>query len=201
MTETGNNIVKKKIASLQEYTPDDSLWNVIEARLDFEKVLSDKIRELPDHSPADDLWTSIEATIEPPKVRRLYPRYWYYAASIAVILVSSTILTLRLTDTSSHEVQITTEIIYTGTPVENENNRWPGPVQYINSLCKLNSQVCNSARFVEKKQMLEELDKDEQQILRFEEQFGSSETLEKSKVRIERVRAEVIKELLQMIEG
>ncbi len=201
MTETGFNILKKKIALLQEYTPDDSLWNVIEARLEFEKELSDKINGLPDYSPADSLWNSIEEKIESSKARRLYPRYWYYAASIALILVSTVILTFHLTENRNNEVQITTEIIYYDSPVENSKSHWPEPVQYINSLCKLNAGVCISPVFLEKKKLLQELENNEKALRDFEGKFGTSETLEKSKIRIEKTRAELIRDLLNMIEG
>jgi hypothetical protein len=201
MTEQGNNILKKKIAQLPEYTPDDALWNSIEAWLDFEVQVSVKVKDLPVYSPSDTIWEKIEKTSTPSKVRFLPRRYLYYAASVAALLLLSGILIFKLLNKTNREVQITTEIVYTDDRTENTKTQWPEPTQYINSLCRLNTDVCKSQPFIEKKKLLDELDKSEEELLRYEATFGSSETLEKSKVRIEKVRADVIKELLDMIEG
>jgi hypothetical protein len=198
MTEKGIDILKNKIRQLPEYAPDGTLWQSIDAWLRFDEKLFVEVRQLPEYIPDEKTWGKIEKAIPQTPVRRIHLRYFYYAAGIILLITG---ISLYLHAGKSRNIQVATEILFKGNQPEKFNEKWPEPTTYINSLCRLNASICNSADFLEKKKMLDELESNEKEILRYEASFGSSDALERSKVRIEKMRAGIIKELLEMIEG
>jgi hypothetical protein len=200
MTEQGFEPVRKKLRDLPGYDPDDSVWSFVDAWLNFEEQLKNKLPDLPAYSPVDSAWENIENAAHRNKYLTVNKRILYYTASAAAVIFLGTLLTMKLILNHRTRIQITTEFTYT-VRTEDIDQNWPDPLNFINNLCKLNANICTSPGFIEKKKLLEELAGEENKLLQYEAAFGSSDVIEKSKVRIEKIRSDVIKELLEMIEG
>ena len=88
MQQKNKNIDWNKRLYLHQ--PDEDVWRKIEEKLDFESKLSNCLCELPVHYPDLATWEKISSNLHSKKTINF--KYLYVAASIAVVIITSTIM-------------------------------------------------------------------------------------------------------------
>ena len=73
------------------------------------------------------------------------------------------------------------------------------PIAFIDQHCAKLKETCNASEFKEKKEILNELDKELQKINEMIERYGESPALIKSQIKIENMRARTIIEVIKML--
>ncbi|WP_046245914.1 hypothetical protein [Hymenobacter terrenus] len=213
------------VAQLPTHEPDQELWSRITTQLTLESVADQPLTSwpaLPTYEPDDAVWDTIAARLDAPTiaaepnqlpqrsvVRQLWPvaaaprRLMALAASL-LLLVSlvwwqrPTSSTNGPRETVSYTQEIVTEAVPTALapapdPLEAEGRA------FIDSKCSTLPAVCQSGDFQSLRGQLDELETEEQRLLRDSQRFGNSPELVRHQVRVATLKATVTRELIRLL--
>lgn len=205
MEEKNREILKQALADLPQHQPDADLWNKIEASLDFEYRLQRAIPEMQLHEPDAAFWDKIEKQLEPAKEAkhfRLNQYYQYFAAAAASVVVLITSIYFlknqaqeKVKIAYSEEV-ISEEQVFTKESQSEDNT--PG-IRFIQEHCSIQPEICANPEVKELKSQLEQLEEENKKIKHQIEIFGADPMLIRNQIKIENLKAECTKELIQII--
>lgn len=197
--------IRRKIRQLPEVEPKDMVWDNINAAISFEERLHDVIPQLPEIKPKQTVWENISENIETYdtktrvlKRERLIVYFSAAAASIAIILIS----VFYLINNKTHiEITINEEQIIEEREPELKamTSEKTDPYEFIDQHCKRQQKICNGQDFIEKKELLTELETELKKINKIIEMYGESPALIKSMIKIENMRSETIREVIKML--
>ncbi len=203
MKEDHINHLKKAMQQLPTYKPKEETWQQIADFLDIEDSLQEVIPELPEQVPTDNLWQHIETQMD---VRiHLCPQTWWTLwkpyLSAAACLACVWIVWKSYTKLPPEE-NISYAEEFGSMPVQEKvpddrllDNELMG---YIEKTCLSQQPVCYSQEFIALKADLEELNKAERELTATMEQYGATPDMVKYQIRIENLKAETAKVLVQM---
>lgn len=174
------------------YQPDEIVWEKIEIELDFESKLSDCISSLPEHNPDPTSWETISSNLYSKKLINF--RHLYVAASIAVIIITSTIMVQQF----RKDKYITT---VTQKHSSSENDLEQAAIAQIQIYCSTQMPACEETRFKELMQLYEELKAEEVQLNLAMQQFGDSPEMIQSIVKIENLKSATLQDMIILIQS
>lgn len=194
-------MLKKNIPELQEYEPNENLWESISSSLDFEAALEKNKPNLTSYSPDESLWSKIETGLEQEQNHRTrIIRYLRIPVSIAasVLLVVTFYFAFNKSNvTLSHTEEVAIE--WQINPEANETINAINPEKFIQETCQKHNFICETEEFREKSELLNELNQNLERINAEINSYGTSVPLEKSKIKVENLKAQVVKELIKQI--
>jgi hypothetical protein len=190
MQQKNKNIDWNKRLYLHQ--PDEDVWRKIEEKLDFESKLSNCLCELPVHYPDLATWEKISSNLHSKKTINF--KYLYVAASIAVVIITSTIMVQQFrkdkyitTITQKHSIS--------------ENDLEEAAIAEIQTYCSTQMPACEKSRFKELMQLYEELKAEEAQLNRAIQQFGDSPEMIQSIVKIENLKSATLQDMIILIQS
>ncbi len=197
-------MLKKTIPTLPEYEPKENLWESISSSLDFDAALEKNKPNLTSYSPDENLWNKIEVSINQKKqdtnqrarVIKLLRVPVSIAASILLVVTfyfafNKSNVTLSHTEEVAVEWQVNPEI--------NESINAINPEKFIQETCQKHNFICETEEFRQKNELLNELNQNLERINAEINSYGTSVPLEKSKIKVENLKAQVVKELIKQI--
>lgn len=186
---------------LPEFEPKANLWSQIEQTLDFDDLLEAKIKDLPEFEPLVE-WISIleEISVEQkPKIVK-FPSFirWGIAASITLILGCVWLFNKKsdegvISYSVEKQVEIKTEIQASTAQAENEAE------EFINQQCEEVEVVCMKPEVKELRAELAELSLNQRDLETQIEQFGNDPALVQAQIKIENQKAQITKELINIL--
>ena len=222
MEEKNRHRLDEALANLPQHEPDAAAWNKIEAFLDFEDRLQQIVPELPEHEPSDFLWSRIEENLpaqtgqelplpiaetaqKQTKVFSLYRYAAAIAASVVLLLVGVYFFRnpeLKNKAASVH-IAYSEEVLTVPEPaipaiadfLEAEHEG----LAFIEQHCTQLPETCQTPEFKELKTQLAELEKENEQLKRDLALYGEDPMLVQSQIKVENLKAQVTKELIQLI--
>ncbi len=194
-------MLKKNIPELPDYKPNENLWESISSNLDFEIALEKNKPILTKYSPDESLWSKIEISIEKEQnYRTRIIRNLRVPVSIAasVLLVVTFYFAFNKNNvTLIHTEEVVLE--WQGKPETNEMINAINPEKFIQETCQKHNFICETEEFREKSELLNELNQNIERINAEINSYGTSVPLEKSKIKVENLKAQVVKELIKQI--
>jgi hypothetical protein len=201
MKERNQHILNKKLTHLPVYSPKSEIWDHIEKGLDFELKLTDALNDLPKYTPDEKVWGSIKDGLEQTeKTLKTKPGYkvilWSAASIAASIMILLLVKGLLDSNNEKEKISYSQEIVYEENQSIIEQSIENKAVIFIKDQCQRNEIVCMSTNFQDKIKELEKLNKAIDQLSTIEKQYGSSEALVKSQIKLINQRSQLIKELV-----
>ena len=190
------------LRQLPTHPPRSDAWDAVARSLEEEASLRRGLAQLPEHQPKADLWPTIArklAVCETPAAR---PWLRYAAAVGAMVLLSVAIFFLTddqatssgATITYSEEVAPLPESF--APPDSLEQEAW----EYVQQLCQqAPAATCQQPEFVALRAHLQELTEEERALKKTMRELGYDPQLVKYQVRIENMKAEATRELIQLV--
>jgi hypothetical protein len=192
--------LKQALKNLPLHEPQKGSWNAIEKRLDFNDKLRLKIEGLPVYKPNENLWQEIEPGIrKEPKLK--VSRYIISGLSVAATILILIVLKNYMFSNRSEKITVTEEIV----------NEWKKPlntdsdiacrsaVKFINKQCSEKSYLCDNPVFNSKKKELDNVETQIKTLQNIISTSGSNESLIKSNIKLENLRARLMKDLLKIV--
>lgn len=203
MKASHSQSLREAVQKLPERSPRSDTWSAIEQRLDFDNAVRATFPHLPIYTPDADAWRVVEERLLLSR-RGAFGSTWRYAAAVAVWLVVSLGTYFLMTSTSDEprpmltyheEIAPVYEAPLRDTEDESEQELW----MYIRQLCQEPTPpTCHDPEFVALRSHLAELTEEEKTLQQAIEQFGHDPQLVKYQIRIENMKADAAKELIQM---
>ncbi len=192
---------RNAVRNLPERTPRAGTWENIAQTLEIDDAIQNTLTNLPTHEPKADTWRAVAKKL-PPQAPRLLNLAWqrYATVAAAVSVVVASIYLLKRSDESpsltySEELVSVVEAPLGYTADHSEQELWT----YIQQLCREPAPpTCQHPEFVALRSHLVELTEEEAALQEAIEQFGYDPQLVKYQVRIENMKADAAKELVQM---
>jgi len=182
---------KNKLCTHQ---PDESVWIKIEKQLDFDAHLAMNIPELPIYQPDMVVWEHISVNLHNNKTISLRFKIVSIAASIAIIMLLSTIM-LQLNNENLHKTTGFSNIALTESDMEQD------AISEIRNYCNLNMPVCEQTNFKELIQLYEELKVEESELKKAMNQLGDSPEMIQAMIKIENLKSETIQNMILLIQS
>lgn len=179
---------------LPDFKPDQDVWKRIETQLNFDDYLSEQITKLPTYRPSADVWENISKGLQKKKVIRFRFNYLQIAASIAVVVVLSTIMFQLLI---KNDASVAVENNYTLT----ENNMEQTAIAEIRAYCSLQMPACEQTNFKELMQLYDELEAEETELKKAIEQLGDSPEMIQAMIKIENLKSKAIQDMILLIQS
>ncbi|WKN46308.1 hypothetical protein [Tunicatimonas pelagia] len=196
--------LRKAIQQLPERSAKPDTWQQLERQLVSEEAFQQSINQLPNYEPRANVWNTIGTSLSnEPKVRKLW---WLYAtaAAVSVLIVAG----LLLNENRGEEVTTTysEEWVAGGETVLKEPHDlgMEGEVleqeawEFIRQHCQ-SQPVCQTKEFQTLIAHWEELDSEETELRKTLDQLGHDPSLIKYQVRIQNMKANATKELIQLV--
>lgn len=186
---------------LPEFEPKANLWSKIEQILDFDDLLEAKVKDLPEFEPSVE-WNSILAEISVEKKPKIvkFPSFirWGIAASVTLILGFVWLFNKKsdegvISYSVEKQVEIKTEIQASTAQAENEAE------EFINQQCEEVEVVCMKPEVKELRAELVELNLNQRDLETQIEQFGNDPALVQAQIKIENQKAQITKELINIL--
>lgn len=196
------NILKRTIPMLPEYEPDKKLWDSISSNLDFDIELEKNRSNLPTYSPDESLWYKIDKNINQEKNHRTkIIKLLRVPVSIAASVLLLVTIYFAFNKNNGISVSHTEEIAmeWQSKPEINESINAINPEKFIQETCQRHNFICETEEFREKSELLNELNKNLERINAEINSYGTSVSLEKSKIKVENLKAQVVNELIKQI--
>lgn len=196
MDELNQHILKDKIQELPEYRPWEHVWKGIEHWLDYDDILHRKANQLHDYEVRDEVWDTVYNGLKRSHSKnKIFIQVLVAAASVVmfILIFRYTNQSENMKNVSVHEIKIPEQ------PELKGPNQYYDVQAYIDKICQLNGPVCEHPQFLLKKMSLEELQEESKELLEYESKFGGSVAIEKSKIRIEEMKMELVKEMIEML--
>ena len=194
--------LRRALRQLPTHSPRPNAWEAIERSLEDEAALRRGLAQLPEHQPKADLWPTIArelAGCERPAAR---PWLRYAAAVGTIVLLSVAIFFLVDDQATSNGATITYSEEVAPLPMRFEptdsleQEAW----EYVQQLCQqAPTTTCQQPEFVALQKHLQELAEEERALQQTMDALGYDPQLVKYQVRIENMKAEATRELIQLL--
>lgn len=195
-------ILNEVIPRLQDYEPAKNLWERISSILDFEVEVKKSMPNLATYSPDVDLWSRIDKQINPRivKEKKIVNLLRVPVSIAAIFLLIITIYfafnqNRGIRTTYSEEVAMEWQNIQQTVEFDSSMN----PERFILEACSKHSFICETEEFKEKWALLSELNQNLHKINGEIDRYGTSVSLEKSKIKLENLKSQVVKEMIKHI--
>jgi hypothetical protein len=198
--------LKRAISELPSYEPAPELWNRIEADLNFDARISKDLLKLPEYDAQSGLWDNIEEALDKDQYKIKRRKVLTLAKYISGIAASITFIILGLEvmladKPKPSEISYAEEVVYDehkftaagADKVEDE------AIQFIKQHCETNNEVCESPEFVELKSQLDELEAAISELDIAVKKYGKDPDLIRTQVKLENLKSQVTKELIQKL--
>lgn len=203
MEEKNKNKLKATIGQLPQHEPDPQLWNKLEVSLDFDRQVKQLLPEMPVHAPKSSLWDVIETQLEPAKETKhvqLKPFFSYASAAAAsIILLLVCIYVLKINP--GEKVKLTyseeTVVFEPKNPETSQNHN--EALLFIQAQCGQLPEICLKPEFKELQSELAKLEEENRKIEQQIAVYGEDPVLIRNQIKIENLRAEFTKKLIQII--
>lgn len=185
--------VKKQLPG---YKANPGSWAAIEQYLDFSEKLEKVKTTLPLYSPPDTVWQHIEEA-QPVHVKQ-GSMLLLKVAAIAILLLGS-LFVYRVI--KPHNISYSVEFadIQESALFEAADSTLLEVTDFIDQQCRNHIYVCLEPDFTIKKQKLEEVNNEIENLEKVMKTYGSSESLVKTRVNLENYKAELIKDLIKKL--
>jgi hypothetical protein len=186
---------------LPEFEPKANLWSQIEQTLDFDDLLEAKIKDLPEFEPSLE-WNSIleEISVEKkPKIIK-FPSFirWSIAASVLLILGFVWVFNKK-SDEGVISYSVEKQVEIQSDLQTNVSNSEGDAEKFINQQCEEVEVVCMKPEVKELRAELAELNLNQRDVETQIEQFGNDPALVQAQIKIENQKAQVTKELINIL--
>ena len=189
---------QRALNQLPTHEPRPDTWPQIAQWLDTEEAVHQAKPELPTYEASADTWEHIAAHLAPACAPRTV-RWWHWAAAAMLVTTLGALVWYQLPHedavVSYHEESLGASVAYQEEidPLETE------ALAYVQQACAQQRPVCQTAEFQRLKTHLEELSEQEANLLQTMQQLGYDPQLVKYQVRIENLKADATKELIQLV--
>ena len=203
MEEKNKNKLQDAIRNLPQHEPENLPWGKLQAALDFEGRLQQLIPELPQHEPENDFWNTIEAQLEPVKEARHFQLKDFFrfasAAAATLVLLIASMYVLKMRQPEKAKLTYSEEIILqeSAQPLLSPNSN--EGLQFIKQQCSSLPDICQKPEFKELEQELAKLEEEHKMLQQQIAVFGEDPVLIRNQIKIENLRAECTKKLIQII--
>lgn len=192
----------KGLSRLPLETNKKDLWGSISNELDFDDKLQMGVKKLPQYNTQlqfEDLNlsdTKKTKTILFPKQLKII------IGTAAAILILFTISTL-VNQKENTTITIHEMVVVIDTPIEEKNNKTESidPSILIEQYCQTNIDKCNSEEIIVKRNDLKEIESRLKKVDQIIKDYGDSPSLVKTKIRIENMRSDIIKEIFKLLDS
>jgi hypothetical protein len=194
--------LKVAVKNLPMLEPKTDVWEVISKRLDFDQKLSSAVKELPLYNPGEELWTIIEKQL-PRKIQVHKTRNFVIGISVAASIAFTFGIWFFMHKSNRETVTVSEEIINDIKLPEaaGKDSSSRQAFQFIDEQCKRNSYVCSKEGFSEKRLQLDEVESQLKSVDQVIHASGSSESLIKTRIKLENIKARLMKDILTIIES
>ena len=203
MEEKNQNKLKEAIGQLTQHEPDSRQWEKIEASLDFENKLQQLIPKMPVHEPKSSLWDKIETQLEPAKENKHFQLNTIFryasAAAASILLLLAGIYVLKLYPQEKVKLTYSEEVVLQepeNPEISQEHNE---ALQFIQAQCGQLPEICLKPEFKELQLELAKLEEENRMLEQQIAVFGEDPVLIRNQIKIENLRAEFTKKLIQII--
>jgi ElaB/YqjD/DUF883 family membrane-anchored ribosome-binding protein len=192
--------VKARVKNLPVQAPKDGLWESISKQLEFNEKLSARAKELPMYGPMENSWKIIEQYLKPQtqnnKTRDLI--IGLSAAASIGLLIGIYLLNRQ---SNGGTISVSTETVSDWRPnsIVEVDTSGQFALRFIEEQCKNRTYVCNMPGFNEKKQQLNEVNNQINEIEQVIHSSGSTPTIMRSRIKLENIRTRLVKELINQI--
>jgi len=195
-----DNKLKTMVKNLPVQGPTDELWTKISSQLDFNDKLILRSRELPLHDPKKNTWGNIEKGLPSQKrkgTNRIIIITLYAAASVAFLIG----IWVSFGTKKQGTISVSEETISNWQePFKITNDTVSTTINgFINEQCSSKSYICNQPEFSEKKQQLDDVEIQIKNIEQVISASGNSSSLIKTRIKLENLKARLMKDLINMI--
>lgn len=187
---------QRVLDQLPAHEPRPDTWQQIAQWLDMEEAVHQAKPELPTYEVSADTWEHIAAHLaHAPRTAR----WWHWAAAAMLVTTLGALVWYQLPRedavVSYHEESLGASVAYQEEidPLETE------ALAYVQQACAQQRPVCQTVEFQRLKTHLEELSEQEANLLQTMQQLGYDPQLVKYQVRIENLKADATKELIQLV--
>jgi hypothetical protein len=188
---------------LPEFEPKPNLWNQIEQALDFEDLLQEKIMQLPDYEPVIEMWANVLEAISTEKEATKtinFPIFIRWVAAASVLLIMGFVWYFYR---PSEEIMITYSVEKQSI-LKPENNEHTSNIEanaeaFIKQQCEEIEVACMKPEVKELRQELAQLNTNQKELEAQMEQFGNDPALVQAQIKIENQKAEITKELINIL--
>lgn len=202
--EKNDKHIKDCLNNLPQVDVDaDIMWRDIEFHLDFEEHTTEQLNQLPEVDiDSNGLWSALEKELgdqKSEKERRLIPSWSYFSAIAATVVLLIIFLWNKSESTTNTELKYSFELINVSTidpPVISELE--DQAITFINNSCKMQLEVCSTAEFIALKIQLDELNLEIEKLNK-EFAINNDPYIMKAHVKVENIRAEVTKKLINIL--
>lgn len=186
---------------LPEFEPKANLWSKIEQTLDFDDLLEAKTKDLPEFEPSVE-WNSILEGISVEKKPKIvkFPNFirWGIAASITLIL-GFVWLSNKKSDEGVISYSVEKQVEIQSDLQANVSTSEGEAEEFINQQCEEVEVVCMKPEVKELRAELAELNLNQRDLETQIEQFGNDPALVQAQIKIENQKAQVTKELINIL--
>ncbi|GGD77752.1 hypothetical protein GCM10011514_47110 [Emticicia aquatilis] len=186
---------------LPEFEPKANLWSKIEQTLDFDDLLEAKIKDLPEFEPSIE-WNRVleEISVEKKLKTVKFPNFirWGIAASVLLALGSVWLFNKKsdegvISYSVEKQVEIKSDLQANVSTSESEAE------EFINQQCEEVEVVCMKPEVKELRAELAELNLNQRDLETQIEQFGNDPALVQAQIKIENQKAQITKELINIL--
>lgn len=186
---------------LPEFEPKANLWSKIEQTLDFDDLLEAKIKDLPEFEPSLE-WNSIleEISVEKkPKIVK-FPSFirWKIAASVTLVLGFVWFFGQK-SDEGVISYSVEKQVEIKSDLQANISSSEGDAEKFINQQCEEVEVVCMKPEVKELRAELVELNLNQRDLETQIEQFGNDPALVQAQIKIENQKAQITKELINIL--
>jgi len=202
--EKNSKHLKDCLNNLPQMSVDtDIIWREIEFHLDFKENTTTQLNQLPEVSvDSKGLWSALEMKLgvhNSDNERKLISSWQYLSAIAAAVLLLLVFLWNRSESTNSIDLKYSLELINVSTidpPVVSKLE--DQAITFINNSCKMQLKVCSTAEFIGLKTQLDELNLE---IDKLDKEFALNNDpyIRKAHVKVENLKAEVTKKLINIL--
>lgn len=184
-------------SNLCDHQPDERVWLKIEKELGFQARLTSQLQDLPLYEPDQRVWESIEAKLPAAARVRTFSmrkRIFAVAASIAVVMILSTMMMLMNKGSLPNESEITFNTL-------TESDMEQDAMAEIRNYCSLHMPACEQSDYRELIQLYDELKAEESELQQAMDQLGDSPEMIQAMIKIENLKSEAIQDLIILIQS
>jgi len=218
--ETGREHLRRAVAALPPREPEAATWPRITAQMAAGQAIAQTVPTLPEHEPDADLWKAITSRLDeaaaPATAAVVVRPLWPVSTLQRMAGVAATVLLMvgawwtrptspneQLAATVPHETMTFSEEVVptvstTSLNVPADPLAQEGKV-FIDAHCVSLPTVCQSSEFQELRTQLTEVEAQERRLRQDAQRFGKSPGLVRQQVQLTILRAEITRELVQLL--
>lgn len=192
--------LKKELNKLQNHKAPEEVWFEIENELLFEDELHAHKGRLTKYVAPKDVWDGIESKLSP-SLKEIAIEVVKWTTSAAAILLF--ILAVNYFDFTSQEntvISYSEEIIYSD-DVDDIAPEQMEAEELIAKYCKTSSNLCEKPVIKENLESIQEINDELENLEQVINSIGASPSLMQSKVKMENLKVELTKEILENLKS